>query len=385
MGTAALAVVALFILTSETLAVADQPLEPVTFTVVDLATRKPVTGFSYGLRVIAPGEVDPKQKREKIKPIEVKSASGTFVVQVPVSCKLELDLESTAAVAGYRHTFWNFFNVLSTDPERKFVVELDQNHQKKGSDGDSTSEFKKATFTVEGTVRSSAGKPVKSFTVAVGPRLEPKGWYRGPDVLAVRDPTGHFSVMLEESGRTRVIVKAEGHAVWEGVVDVARKSVPLTIQLLPGFGVSGRIERPTNAHAPLFATLIPYPKPGFAWIIPDEGRAVATLTAAVDGNGAFQFGDVGPDGYLLRIAGKDVTPVNKLIQVEERDVEVGSIPMIGTGRIVGTIHLPDGLEEDELARLSGQGPPGVAWRFAEVHVHSMSDSGQRMGAFRKLS
>ena len=319
----ALAVAALSMLALRSFAVADQTLKPVEFTVVDLVTKKPVTEFSYALRVIVPGEVDRKQKQAKIKPIQVKSASGTFVVQVPVSCKLVLDLEAQDAVAGYQHTLGSIFTVLSTDPKRKFVAELELGHQVKGivrdsetrlpiprvkvvaapftewhqwrgpfgehtvttdssgrfevrgvklewgvcathpdyrsehgarderkvrSDGDFTVELKKAVgFTVEGTVRSYAGQPVESFTVAVGPILEPKTAYRGPEVREVRDPNGHFSVMCEESGRTRVIVKAEGHAVWEGEVDVTRKSVPLTIQLLPGFGVSGRIERPGNS------------------------------------------------------------------------------------------------------------------------------------------
>jgi hypothetical protein len=443
MGVRALAVVALLMLASQAFAKADQPLRPVTITVVDLVTNKPVTEFSYALRVIVPGEVDPEQKQEKIKPIEVRSASGTFVVQVPVPCKLVLDLESPDAVPDHQQTFGSIFAVLSTDPERKFVAGLELGHHVKGivrdsetrlpipgakvvaasytdwyqspglflehavttdasgrfevhgvklelgvcaahpdyqskhgdrderkarSDGEFTIELKKAvTFAVEGTVRSSAGQPVQSFTVMVGPTFDFKGgaWPHMP-VRDVRDPNGHFSVMLEQSGRNRVIVKAEGHAVWEGEVDVARKSEPMTIQLRLGFGVTGRIDRPRNSRAPLVATLIPYTKPGFEEILPDKGRELTTMTAVVDANGAFRFEHVGPDGYLLRIAGKDVTPVNKLIQVEERDVDVGPIPMVGTGRIVGTFHRPDGLEE-------------APWRFAEISVNFAADPGASFG------
>jgi hypothetical protein len=252
------------------------------------------------------------------------------------------------------------------------AVQINSAHdaRKVRSDGDFTIDLEKAekvTFTVEGTVRSSAGRPVQSFTVAVGPRLEPKGFaYRVPELRDVRDPNGHFSVMLEESGRNRVMVKADAHAVWEGVVDVTAKSAPIAIQLRPGFGVSGRIERPSNSRARLVATLIPYAKPGFEWIDPDAGRVLATLKAVVDGDGAFQIEHAGPGGYALRIAGEDVTPVNKLIQVEERDVDVGSIPMIGTGRIVGTVHVPDGPEE-------------AAGRFARISVNTESYSGVLFG------
>ena len=69
-------------------------------------------------------------------------------------------------------------------------------------------------FVVEGTVRSSQGQPLPSFTIAVGPKLEPDHW----DCVSqdVHDPTGHFSVAVKDAGSNRVVVKAEGHAVWEG-------------------------------------------------------------------------------------------------------------------------------------------------------------------------
>ena len=62
-------------------------------------------------------------------------------------------------------------------------------------------------------------------------------------------------------------------------------------------------------------------------------------------DGTFRFDHVRPDGYFIQIDGADITPVRKLIQVEERDVDIGLLQLAGTGRVVGTVHRLGGLEE----------------------------------------
>ena len=204
----ALAVAALSMLALRSFAVADQTLKPVEFTVVDLVTKKPVTEFSYALRVIVPGEVDRKQKQAKIKPIQVKSASGTFVVQVPVSCKLVLDLEAQDAVAGYQHTLGSIFTVLSTDPKRKFVAELELGHQ------------------VKGIVRDSETRlPIPRVKVVAAPFTEWHQW-RGP--FAANTPSrltpaaGSRSAVSSSNGafvpRTRIIDRNMGLATTQSSI-----------------------------------------------------------------------------------------------------------------------------------------------------------------------
>ncbi len=102
----ALAVVTRLASSPRTLAAADQPLKPVTVTVIDVATKKPVTEFSYTLDVTAPGEVDEAREREPVKPVDVKSPTGTFVVNVPESCKIRFTLHSPPHQR-WREGLWN--------------------------------------------------------------------------------------------------------------------------------------------------------------------------------------------------------------------------------------------------------------------------------------
>ncbi len=503
----AFAIAACFVLPAQALAAAEQVLKPVKFKVIDVVTKEPVTDFSYSLSVIVPGEVDDRRAVVEPAPVHVKSPTGDFVVQAPVSCKIELYIDSPDVVAGYQHNETPVFHVLSTDMKRRVchpgrsghyspgivhdaatrlpivgatVVPIIDMHQARGrfmkravatdADGrfrvrgvnpewgaivvhpehkthyipckdpvairrgehwidlqagkkevvrgiirddegravpgasvsaweqtttsaqdgrftlnipppDYTSgeiQFKKPgfgdhemqiqlpvadelsvvlvpRFVVEGTVRSSQGQPLSSYTIAVGPKLEPNHW----DCVSqdVRDPAGHFSVAVKDSGSNRVVVKAEGHAVWEGAVAVARKAAPVAIQLQPGVKLSGLVARPIESRSPLEATLIPNPKEGFENLTPEEGRDLSTLKAKVGEDGSFHFDHIRPDGYQLRIDGKDITPVQMLIEVEAREVDVGSLQVIGTGRIVGTLHRAGGLEESP-------------WPLAEIHLTS---------------
>src|SRR5262249_8780648 len=94
-------------------------------------------------------------------------------------------------------------------------------------------------FVVEGTVRSSNGNLVSSFTIAAGPKLEPNHY--GCVTKEVREPSGHFFVSVRDSGLNRVVVKADGYAVWEGAISVVRKTAPIPITLQPGVKLSGRV------------------------------------------------------------------------------------------------------------------------------------------------
>ena len=206
-------------------------------------------------------------------------------------------------------------------------------------------------FAVKGTVLSSVGKPVPSFTIAVGPKLDSE---HGKCIAQdVRDSEGRFSVTATETGLNRAVVKAEGHAVWEGTLAVARNGVPATIRLYAGVTVFGRVERPAASRAPLAATLVPNPKRGMENTWRETGRTLATLKTAVAADGAFLFEHVRPDGYQLFIEGEDVTPLCRLVEVEDRNAEIGVLRPPGTGQIVGTIHRAGGLDE-------------AAWPLAEV-------------------
>jgi hypothetical protein len=497
----ALVVIALLAILPRNLTADDQPLKPVRFTVVDVLTKKPVTEFSYTLHVTAPGEVDQKRERQKVKPVRVASPSGTFSVNVPESCKIHLALDSPDAILGSKRRGPTEFMVFSADKERKFLVNLeigttvagivrnaktkrpipgakvvagvalrgyvpnseyattadekgrfevhrvnqrgciiafhrdhqtfsaeageplpardviveldpvekvtiqgvvrdDENRPVSGvaiaakdqvtssaADGrfslavnppqyeSDVLEFKKSgyvdqkmgqraavgkvlsvvlvpLFNVQGRVTTSDGAPVESFTVAVGPRLDDGP---GHDFVMheVRGTDGRFLASLKFDGRNRVVVKAEGYAVWEGAVAVSRKPAPLEIQLKRGVTVSGHVERPLASLSPLRASLVANPKEKSEVRYSDEGRSLSTLQAELNHHDAFRIDHVPPDDYLLRIEGRDITPVYRLIHVDDHDVDVGTLSAIGTGRIVGTVHRVGGLEE-------------AAWPFAHL-------------------
>ena len=205
-------------------------------------------------------------------------------------------------------------------------------------------------FSLEGVVLSSMGRPVESYRIVVGPKLEPVGWECVSQ--EVRDRAGHFAVSLKEPGSTRVVVRAEGHAIWEGSVKVARKSEPVVIRLRSGIRVSGRVEKPADSRAVLQALLVPPPLEGLD-IILDKGLELATFKIDVAPDGTYHFDHVRPDAYEIRVEGADVTPVRRLIQVEDHDLDLGTLELAGTGRIVGTAHRPD-VEEKKRRR----GVPG---------------------------
>jgi hypothetical protein len=198
-------------------------------------------------------------------------------------------------------------------------------------------------FTVKGTVVSSTGKPVPSFTIAVGPKI---GSEDGQcKAQQVRDAAGQFSVTAAEAGLNRAVVKADGHEVWEGTITVARKGVPQTIRLQPGMKVSGRVERPASSRAPLAVTLVPNPDRDMKNAVDENGCAVAALQADIAVDGTYVFEHVRPCGYQLSIEGEDITPLYRLVEIEHRDVEIGDLQPAGTGRINGTIHRAGGIDE----------------------------------------
>ncbi len=375
-----------------------EALKPVKFTVVDGVTKKPLNEFSYSFSITVPGEVDERHEAKEPARVDVKSATGTFVVPAPASCRLELDIDSPETVAGYQHNLINSFALLSSDAKREFVIQVEVGitvrgvvrdaaekkplagatvapiidmHQARGpnleravkTDADGRFEvhgvnpqwgavvkhpshkshfiacgrpearrgdpllidlkvgeaqtirgiirdddsrgvqgaaisgwgvtttsgpdgrftlvipppdythgevhFKKAgyakkgfesvqlpmtgelavqmvpLFDVKGTVLSSTGEPASSFTIAIGPKLDSES---GECIAQrVQDPAGQFSVLAKEAGLNRVLVKADGHAVWKGTISVARKGVPQKIQLQPGAKVPGRVARPAGS------------------------------------------------------------------------------------------------------------------------------------------
>ena len=97
----------------------NQPQKPVKFAVVDQVTKKPLTEFSYWLSIKVPGEIGPTCAAKEPDRVDVKSPAGTFVVQAPASCKLELDVVSPDVVVGFQHNQARSFSLLASDAKRR--------------------------------------------------------------------------------------------------------------------------------------------------------------------------------------------------------------------------------------------------------------------------
>src|SRR5262249_9475396 len=108
---------------------------------------------------------------------------------------------------------------------------------------------------LEGRVLGRGGQPVATFTVVAGPGRLPPSW--DCSRRTVQDQDGRFSLGVDRSGLTWIGVRAEGHAVWEDSVHVEPGGKPLTVRLLPGAPVSGKLVIPDVANRQVRATLIP--------------------------------------------------------------------------------------------------------------------------------
>jgi hypothetical protein len=161
------------------------------------------------------------------------------------------------------------------------------------------------------------------------------------------------------------VVRAEGHAVWEGTLLVARHNDPITIRLQPGSRVSGRVATPSDARSPLRVTLVPHPREVLENITPEAGRDTATLETPVAPDGSFHFDHVRPDGYRILIQEGEITWLRRWIQIEDEDLDLGTFALPRTGRVTGVVHYPVWEEK-------GAGTP---WEFADVQV--ISDTGYR--------
>ena len=112
---------------------------------------------------------------------------------------------------------------------------------------------------LRGRVLGRDGRPVESFKLLVGPgRFDRRTPSTSPSFeRAVKDPAGMFAIGLDEGGRTWVGVRAEGYALWEAWVDVARSGRYAGRAAPPGVPVSGKILAPPGGLAGLQARLVP--------------------------------------------------------------------------------------------------------------------------------
>lgn len=205
-------------------------------------------------------------------------------------------------------------------------------------------------FEVRGRVVDEAGQPVKRFSVMAGAGKAP---YADDCARAdVTDDEGRFVIGFDtlatfgDTSRTDpehwVSIKADGFATWEGSVPADQKHPTISVTLTPGVGVTAQVGgvKPSSE--------------GRAVLVPDrcecvgcEGdgsaaREFGALTTTILPDGKVHFAHVRPDKYVMRVSGKGITPRRIPVWVGEEDLELGSLELQATGRIVGRIFGHDG-------------------------------------------
>ena len=98
---------------------------------------------------------------------------------------------------------------------------------------------------LSGRVVAADGRPVAGFVIAAGPGKLPRE--RDSVRQEISDNDGRFALGLAKEGEAWVGVAAEGHAAWEGQVEVKRRGQPLEIRLSPGVVVTAKVVVPEGS------------------------------------------------------------------------------------------------------------------------------------------
>ena len=213
-------------------------------------------------------------------------------------------------------------------------------------------------FAIRGRVLAADGKAVTSYTVWTGPGANPTE-YRCSKA-SVSNSTEAFQITSQVAGKHWLAVRADGYATSEGTIDVQRQMNDTRITLKPGVRVSGKVTRPTQCKAELRASLTPQrAKPEESWGSDAAIREFGALDVAIAADGSFSFENVAPDRYVLFINGAQASPHREAVVVKDQPIDLATIVLAGTGRIVGQAWYPNesyrAFEEGELSTRQNNG------------------------------
>lgn len=102
-------------------------VSPVTMVVLDRKTREPLAKFSYTYQISTPkAKYDPMW----VRPIEVESDDGTFVLSAPKSCKIEMRIEGETVLGGFGT--WREYHLTADNKKRRIEVLVETGIDVKG-------------------------------------------------------------------------------------------------------------------------------------------------------------------------------------------------------------------------------------------------------------
>ena len=156
----------------------DADSKPVTVAVVDSASGKPVTNFTYQAWYDAPGR---QSRPEDDVWTVVNSPAGTFEIQTPAACRVSVMAKAPDCIGGY--PMLSEFVIKSADDPRRVVVRL------------------RRGITVNGTVRDARNNaPIAGVTVAPVIHVPPL-WQPDEDKQVKSGDDGRYEVRGVDSER----------------------------------------------------------------------------------------------------------------------------------------------------------------------------------------
>jgi hypothetical protein len=211
---------------------------------------------------------------------------------------------------------------------------------------------------LSGRVLDADGRPIKSFTISVGPGPAPQSW----DVSTrnVQEDDGRFRSDLPTRGEVWAGIRAPGYARWERTIKPALETAPLEVRLAKGMVVTASILAPPTLLSGIKASLEPRRDrtSDEPFSSGDFDREFAKLDARPQADGSLRFDNVRPDRYRFTLEGKGIPKTDRALDLDSADVDLGAFRFdvpAATGRIEGRFWK----RKDE-----GGGP----WAFAKGYV-----------------
>ena len=200
---------------------------------------------------------------------------------------------------------------------------------------------------IGGQVLDEGGRPIRKFLVAVVSKDEPSSWYQKYDV---EDADGRFSVPFREEGLLWLGIQADGYASWETRRDTKQTTDPLVVRLGRGCSVRGKVTLPDRSAGPLKIMLLPPASPKADRLGQMTAKQLlAVARGTVNADGEIRLEHVRPGGYLLYVYGPGVTPMERWLDVQGTEVDLGTLQLEGTGTIVGRYRVTGSDDPDESA------------------------------------
>ncbi len=211
---------------------------------------------------------------------------------------------------------------------------------------------------LSGRVVAADGRPVAGFVIAAGPGKLPDG--RESVRQEISDNDGRFALGLAKEGQAWVGVAANGHAAWEGRVEVKRRGQPLEIRLSPGVAVTAKVVVPETLIGHIKAKLVPRrDKSEIGGLSSDPpAEEFPTRTSTLSAGGTVRFEHVRPDRYRLIVEGRGIPDTALAVDVPDSSFDVGTVHVdfpTATGRIEGQVWHP-------------KSKGGGVWSFARGNV-----------------